>query len=1845
MVPMSGPKIPPPPSTGSHRLPPRERTPDLEPPTAEREAVRPARPSAGPPPLPPRRVPPIAPLPSSTSAPPPPPIAPAVPLSVTTTPPPIPPSTPRKSAPPPPPPSRPARRITPPSLSGGPGPKSLEESFEITVDDTSAVVPEVANRHLVDEVMSALEAELRTVQGDRHKQARLLYEMGSLEEEVRENHRQARARYRAALESDPSHLPALNALRRIELRFGNTAEAVRLLQQAITLIGTDHERASGLVELGRLHEARGETEQAADAYRRALELEPGNRDATEALIALYELEQNWVSLSEMLLRAAATTKDAVRRAYLTARAGQVRDALLGQEGPAEALMSTAYRQCPREIDGAPRFITDPHPSESPSAEIGITIDSDLTLEEEVSSITSRRRVAAAAQPTPPEPVKSPIGVLGEVAGELARLYRKRGRWAELAQLEQTEARHADDARTRALRLYRAGRIFAERVGDPASAEDCFEKAAELDAEDLLSSWALAEIRGRRGDAAALEGTLLKMLPKLRSREQAVSTLFEIARIRLEQLDRTADAIAALRQALELNPHHVPSLRALEDILVEQGRYEELVEVAQTEVNRLHDPAARADAYFELGQLVERNLKNPERAAFFYRTVLDLAPGHSAALASLDRLLTEQQAWEELVTLLERAAAGTPDRRRAAARLARAAQIAEHRLENPQRAIDLTLALLEIRHDDLDAITMLGRLLERVGRWEDRIGWLRREVELSEHEPERLALLMSIGAICEVRLDAPNHARDVYREVVARDPHHRGGLRSLEQLDRRTGRSGDLLETLRIELASASSAEETATIYYRMGRLLEDRLGRADEALGAYRAALAASATHRPSVDALERLLRNMGLWKELAALLEDLATTGDDPAVRARDWYRVGELREERLADEEGARRAYLESLKLSVEFEPARAALLRIQEGQGQWAAVADELQASSTRLHHTQRLVCLVRLAALRALRLNEHRGAITALSDASEMAPWDLAVHESLVHECRGQRLWERLGPAYAALAENLSDPRDAAAVLHRAALDARAHPAVGNADDYLRGVLELVHEDRAAMDALEALALATNDLRSLLDATEKLLTIEVNTDQKVTLLARKGMLLTTLGDEAGAYDAFRQALDLDGSRLSVLRNLMRIVEAQGRYEELAALHEQEAQVRRDPMGRTRALMEAGQVRLTKLGQRDKAAECLRRVMEIEPAHGRAFQLLSGILEEAQRWPELAEAIRARLATVTDDAEEINLRLRLAVIERDRLKVPEAALRTLAGLLQIDPEHRKALEYQGGLFTSVERWREAGEAYERAVAAAVSRAEPQSAQRCRLMLAELQLHRLGETEAAVTTLLAALAQDPREVLALRLLVEAQTRRGDLKSAAAALDQLAAAVPAGERTAVLLELASLRRDQAGDLAGASEALQRALVDSPRDPTPLHRLKELHGSQQDWAGLARGLAWAVDQLGSDPKATAMIRVELGKTLIERLERVAAGVEHLETVLRVDPAHPGARFAMARRYMLPPGQPELAEQQYRAVLVEEPWNVDALRGLFRILVTGNAPHRAYLVAMLLAYLGDADAAKLAVQPRLPARRALGPDGYHAWVADPVEPQVFCNLLRAVQTSLDKVYPPDLERHGVTREDRSTGADRLAPAVEEIAKRFGLEAWETYVSQRNRHVCAVEAGEPVKVVVGVGLQNFSAATRRFEIGRVLGAVVAGSLLFTKVPRRELPALLSAIIGNTVRGYSKMGDPNEVAELTRRVGRSLPRRVRKLIEEDSKTAANARVPDLDQWMAAAVRSTDRCGLLACADIAAALDTVRNREEHRSPLPHESFEHRIASLRGYGPAESLARFWVSQRCEEALSQLGTF
>ena len=596
----------------------------------------------------------------------------------------------------------------------------------------------------------------------------------------------------------------------------------------------------------------------------------------------------------------------------------------------------------------------------------------------------------------------------------------------------------------------------------------------------------------------------------------------------------------------------------------------------------------------------------------------------------------------------------------------------------------------------------------------------------------------------------------------------------------------------------------------------------------------------------------------------------------------------------------------------------------------------------------------------------------------------------------------------------------------------------------------------------------------------------------------------------------------------------------------------------------------------------------------------------------------------------------------MQRDSLGAHEDAIATLKGLLALDPTHRRALEMLGELYVAVERWRDAADAYLATATAAEQRAEAKVAHRARIALAELQIGRLGEHDEAVKTLTQALQRAPGDAASLRLLAVAQQKRGDPARAAAALTELADATPRGEKARILVELAELLARDADDPVGAAAALQRAAADSPGDREPMRRLEQHFAAIGDWEGLARSLAWAVDHAGGDARTTALLRVELARTLIEKQGRVAAGVEHLEAVLEAQPGNVAARFAMARRHMLPPGRPDLAEEQYRRILADDPWSLQALGELFRVLSGGKEPARAWPVAALLAYFGDADAATAAASPP-PARGSLGADGYDELVREEAESRQFCRLLRTAQVTIEKVYPPDLERHGASRDDRAGPGDVLGASVVEVCKRLGVEMCETFISHRNRHVCAVEPGDPPRVVVGVGLTSYATAARRFELGRALGPIVGGGLLFQKVPRRELPALLSAIVGTVVKGYAGMGDPDEVTELTRRVSRAVPRRLRKALEEPARAAASGPLPDLDGWIAAAARSADLCGLLACGDVAAALDAVRRREESRAPTPHETPERRIAALDDYGPAEDLARYWLSPRCEKALGRLG--
>lgn len=145
---------------------------------------------------------------------------------------------------------------------------------------------------------------------------------------------------------------------------------------------------------------------------------------------------------------------------------------------------------------------------------------------------------------------------------------------------------------------------------------------------------------------------------------------------------------------------------------------------------------------------------------------------------------------------------------------------------------------------------------------------------------------------------------------------------------------ELAASLRASLPLAAP-EAGSFVQYRLGIVLETRLGRVDEALAAYEAA-AKDPAAAPAAEAVLRVLQARGAWAELVAFLEARLARLDDPTLMVTVLYRMGETCEGPLADFAAARGHYERVLDVAPGYLPALEGLERVYTRLGAWAELA---------------------------------------------------------------------------------------------------------------------------------------------------------------------------------------------------------------------------------------------------------------------------------------------------------------------------------------------------------------------------------------------------------------------------------------------------------------------------------------------------------------------------------------------------------------------------------------------------------------------------------------------------------------------------------------------------------------------------------------------------------------------------------------------------------------------------------------------------------------------------------------------------------------------------------------------
>ncbi len=1014
----------------------------------------------------------------------------------------------------------------------------------------------------VSETLHTFEREI-SASVDPRRRAVLCHEVGRIYERDLHDDKAAVVFYQRAFRCDPTHLPTLQAGRRVFTRARKWGMVLGLLDAEVRVTVNPSKRARLLRDKGELYLTRFSQPAAARAaFVAALELVPGDPVAARGLAVSTALDGDRYGFSQVAARAADTCADSgiARSLRLHAAAAALAD---DAQDAACALLE-------RVLDAAPED--------------------------------------------------------AEALGMLSRAHRAAGRWREHVEIGRRVAAAVDRPARRARELAHLARVAQEQVGDDVLAAELLDAAVEADPavptalEQLVAIHSRAE---RWGEAADSLAALVEATDDPVSR---VRRLWQLSELQIERLADLSGAADSLKRLLAIEPRWLPALELLGRLLAQTGDWLGLVAMHEGELEAIEEPRHSANQFFRIGEIHELRRRDWRAAAVAYREALRHDPEFRYASNALARMLARLGEWAQYVELLERQADLLPGAAEQIDLFRRIAEALTTELDEPDRAITTWRKVLDLVPEHLDATRNIARLAARTGRWDLHVEMNELEMELVSEHSTVLTLLVRSGEVCDRELGQYERAHAFLDRALALDPRFLPALQAMGRLCQRHGRWDELVAMYRRELELGARGADAVTLQFKIGEILRDLSSDGDGAARAFEAALEVQADHLPSLRALQRLSAARGDTAREAELLAAEVDHLRDPRERAAQLFRLGSTHANRLGQQELAAEAWRRALVIDPDFRHALNALLEIYELNGdfhalattqrQIAEAADDpedaiaawLEVARIYLDNLQSPIEAVdAFEQVRALRPN-HVGALLALErlylqtgEATEL----VLVYGALVDAAEPASVKADLLLQRARVRELALDDRDGALNDYRAALDL----------DPLRP---------EALAWIEAYANDEGDADMLADVLERRLQVADDPRDRCVLLLQAGELLRGRGELEQAASCFEGAIEIEPDSPVALRALRQIYADLGRADAALRLAELEGHATQDPEQAAQLLLEAGRSREAEHLTGREALDDYVAALERNPASPEALEAVRRVCERTGRWSDLADAI---------------------------------------------------------------------------------------------------------------------------------------------------------------------------------------------------------------------------------------------------------------------------------------------------------------------------------------------------------------------------------------------------------------------------------------------------------------------------------------------------------------------------------------------------------------------------------------------------------------------------------------------
>lgn len=1420
-----------------------------------------------------------------------------------------------------------------------------------------------------DELIRVLERAVETPEMGAEERIAILFRVARMWQHKKEKPDRAARAYEKILSVDPQNLEAAEALTPIFEQMGDAKKLASVYEIRLKHVEEQSQRLVLLREAGLLYEEKLRNYQSAfDKFIEAFSLDPTQELPREDIERVAPRVNGWEGVFTAYSRAIDDTTNPTDLMGLRINFARV---LVQTERVTEAISQyrAVYEDSP-DHQAAITALDDLYRKTGNYRELLLILERRADLETDSQArkklAYEMARIWHAELRDENRAIGAYQSILTEYGDEekeahlaLDKLFEQQERWEDLAGAIEKRLDLVSESEEEQVALrFRLGRVVETKLEDKTRAlalyrevllimpeHDGAREALEGLLEDKTlggeAARVLEPLYGVRGEFQKLVKALEVLLGATDEKDQRLDLITRIGEVYSDQLKNPIAAFQSYTRALSEAPENPGILARLENIAIENGYLIDTVKLLDTLAEKTDDAELARGLWIRAAQLSDTQLEDMNGAVSAYMKALDRNSIDAEILGALEGIFRRNSRWRDLLDILRRRVETTLDSSEKEALLAQIAEILDEKLSEPDEAIRLYREILELNPASQTALNALDQLFERQKLWGELADNVRRQLTLAQGEDEQIALMLKLGNLHQVQMNAVEAAIEIYRDVLERDAFSktaRGALEALlkqpeyqllvteilEPLYRDGGEFEKLIGVHEIQVSHSNSPDQRIELLHRMSELYGTVLGDGNNSFKCLARALAEDPVSSETQDKLDRMAEINGLWGDLARVYEDQFKRLDDTSLAASLHMKVAAIREDHLSDHAGAIEHYRNVLTLDDTNLDAADALERLYQLSDRYEELAKIYLTKANMLGiPEEQKRYYFRAADIYEEILERPSDAVEVYIRSLEIDPDNVTALNKLIELYLKLEQWENLLGIYTHKAEIVDSPEEKKALFTEVgAVYERELKETDRAIASYQRILEIDPDDVGAISRLDALYQKTGNWQELLPVLEREADILDDPLEVISYRYRIGELWERrLGDPLRAVEIYREILATKPDHEPSLNALESMI-SEGRevvaaadvlepvYQaafdvpKLVAVLEVQIEHEEDSVRRVELLHRVAELYETQLDQLGKAFDAFARALPCDNTDELTLNALERLAEPLSQWNLVAQLYDAEIEKSRDRAPEaaVDLALRLAQIFEVHLGDVDAAISRYRIVHDTDASHVQAIESLDRLYEATSRWSELADIIQKEIEIAAGAEEITNLQFRLAQLYQLRLEEVGRAIDQYREILASTPEHDQSIAALEKLFAEEVQPVAIGEILEPLYrkqeswerlirvqevQLRFQPDPDERILTMHRIAEIAEEKAGDRATGFTWILRALLEDPSHDHSISESERLAELVDGWAILANSYAEILD--GSHPKEVVLeTGKRLGRVYEEKLGDVARAEEVYRFVLSVD---------------------------------------------------------------------------------------------------------------------------------------------------------------------------------------------------------------------------------------------------------------------------------------------------------------------------------------------------------------------